>query len=92
MLARRSAVLALRVLGSLVRVMRTIASHAGTQRPRRAALPHFRAWLAATPWWALDGARAKLERRMLRTQESKRDSRHRLKKYYAASQVTNKGA
>jgi hypothetical protein len=48
--------------------------------------------VATTPRRALDGTRAKLERRMLRTQESERDSRRPPKKYHAASQVTNKGA
>jgi ribosome-associated translation inhibitor RaiA len=48
--------------------------------------------LATTPRQALDGALAKLDRRMLRTEESDRDSRRRPKKYYAASRVTDKGA
>ena len=48
--------------------------------------------VATTPRQALDGAPTKLERRMLRTEVSERDSRCQPKKYYAASQVTNKGA
>ncbi len=39
--ARRSAALGLQVLGPFFRVMQTIAFHAGTRRPTRAALPHF---------------------------------------------------
>jgi hypothetical protein len=48
--------------------------------------------VATTPRQAPDGALVKLERRMLRTEASERDSRRRSKKYYAASQVINKGA
>jgi ribosome-associated translation inhibitor RaiA len=48
--------------------------------------------VATTPRQALDGALARLERRMLRIEASERDSRRRPKKYYAASQVANKGA
>ena len=47
--------------------------------------------VATRPRQALDGALAKLERRMLRTEESERDSRRRPKKYYAASRVTSEG-
>jgi ribosome-associated translation inhibitor RaiA len=47
--------------------------------------------VATTARQALDNALAKLDRRILRTEESDRDSRRRPKKYYAASRVTDKG-
>jgi ribosome-associated translation inhibitor RaiA len=47
--------------------------------------------VAATPRQALDGALAKLERRLVRTEEQDRDSRRRPKKYYAAARVVDKG-
>jgi len=43
--------------------------------------------LATTPRQALDEALAKLERRVLRTEEFDRDGRRRPKKYYAAARL-----
>jgi ribosome-associated translation inhibitor RaiA len=46
--------------------------------------------VATTPRQALDGALAKLERRVLRTEEADRDNRRRPKKYYAAARQAAK--
>ncbi len=43
--------------------------------------------VATTPRQALDGALAKLERRLVRTQELDRDLGRRPKKYYAAARL-----
>ena len=45
---------------------------------------------ATTPRQALDEALAKLERRVLRTEEFDRDSRRRPKKYYAATRLAGR--
>jgi putative sigma-54 modulation protein len=46
--------------------------------------------VATTPRQALDEALAKLERRVLRTEEFDRDSRRRPKKYYAATRLAGR--
>lgn len=46
---------------------------------------------AATPRQALDGALAKLERRLLRAETSSRDNRRRPKKYFAAARLLQEG-
>lgn len=45
---------------------------------------------AATPRRALDGALAKLERRLVRVEQLSRDSRRRPKKYFAAARLLGK--
>jgi ribosome-associated translation inhibitor RaiA len=47
--------------------------------------------VATTPRQALDGALAKLGRRVLRTEEVDRDNRCRPKKYYAAARLAGRG-
>jgi putative sigma-54 modulation protein len=48
--------------------------------------------MATTPRQALDKALAKLERRVLRTEEVDRDNRRRPKKYYAAARLADRRA
>jgi ribosome-associated translation inhibitor RaiA len=47
--------------------------------------------VATTPRQALDGAVARLERRLARTEKTERDLRRRPKKYYAAARGAGRG-